>query len=109
MIDSEKISKQTLFTVLDIILANFSEKPREKVLGIAKKKSEGVVQRVVFSVDGMSCSSCALYLEMLLTRNRDVMSASVDYSSKKGVVVGFLGLDKIVTIVDEHGYKVHAD
>lgn len=105
--NSEELTKIELFNVLNIVLANFSEKPSKKerqVEGVDVKNDEAV-QRIVFSVEGMSCPSCALYIEMTLTRDKRVISASVDYNSKKGVVVGFLGLNEVLNIVEDHGYK----
>ncbi len=105
--DSQKLPKIELFEVLNIVLANFSEKPSEKdkSVGDPSVKNEGVVQRMVVSIDGMSCPSCALYIEMTLTRDKRVISASINYKSKKGVVIGFLNLNEVVAIINEHGYK----
>lgn len=104
----KELLKDDLFQVLNIVLANFSEKPNKKSSEIepVAVKSEGVVRRVVISVEGMSCPSCALYLEMLLTRRGDVINASIDYNSKKGMVVGFLTLVEIKGVFEKHGYKV---
>jgi len=103
----EVLSKVDLFDVLHIVLANFSEKPGKKDKQVEGKvvKKGGLVKRLVFSVEGMSCPSCALYLEMTLSRDGRVINASVDYHSKKGVVVGFLELNDVLTIIDGHGYK----
>jgi len=104
--DPEQLPIEELFNVLHIVLENFSEKPRKKdsqqdVL----VKNEGAIHRVVFSVEGMSCPSCALFMEMTLARDKRVMNASVDFKSARGVVIGFLSSDKVFDIIDEHGYK----
>jgi len=104
--DPEQLPINELFNVLHIVLENFSEKPRKKdsqqdVL----VKNEGAIQRVVFSVEGMSCPSCALYIEMTLARDKKIMNASVDFKSAKGVVIGFRCFSEILGIIDEHGYK----
>jgi len=105
--DPEQLPMGELFDVLHIVLENFSERPskkedQEKDILV---KNEGAIQRVIFSVEGMSCPSCALYIEMTLARDKRVMNASVDFKSAKGVVIGFLSPDKILDIIDEHGYK----
>jgi len=56
-------------------------------------------------VEGMSCPSCALFMEMTLARDKRIMNASVDFKSARGVVIGFLSSDKVFGIIDEHGYK----
>ncbi len=71
-------------------------------------KSDKVIRRLVFSVEGMSCPSCALYVEMTLARDKKVVSANIDFNSKRGVVVGFLDLNEVMVILKDYGYKVHA-
>ncbi len=105
--DPEQLPIEELFDVLTIVLENFSEKPsknesQEKEVLV---NNEGVIQRVVFSVGGMSCPSCALYIEMTLARDKSVINANVDFKSTKGVVIGFLSSDKVFSIINEHGYK----
>ncbi len=108
--NSEELIKSDLFDLLDNILANFSQKPREKIKGTGRQcpRCGKVEKEVVFHVEGMSCASCALYLEMTLSRNEKVSSVSIDYSSKKGFVSGCLGLDDVLDIVEAHGYKAHS-
>lgn len=105
--DMLALPKKELFAVLNIVLDNFSEKPIEKSndLKPVSVNNEGIVRRVEFGVEGMSCPSCALYIEMTLARDSSVISATVDYKSKKGMVVGFLEGGRIVDIIDNHGYK----
>ena len=107
---SEKLIKSDLFDLLDSVLANFSHKPREKIKGMDRQcpRCGGLEKDVVFYVEGMSCASCALYLEMTLSRNEKVSSVSIDYSSKKGFVSGCLGLDDVLDIVEKHGYKARS-
>jgi Cu+-exporting ATPase len=108
--DAEALSKNDLFILLDGILANFSEKPREviKKIGGECPRCGGSERKVVFYLEGMSCASCALYLEMVLSRNERVNSADIDYKSKKGFVVGCLSQDDVFDIVEKHGYKAHS-
>lgn len=105
--DSKKLPKTELFEVLYIVLANFSEKPSEKDTAVSDIpiKNEGVIQRVEVFIGGMSCPSCALYIEMTLIRDQRVVSARIDYNSKKGVIISFLNLNEVVAIINEHGYK----
>jgi len=109
--DPEQLPIDELFNVLHIVLENFSEKPSKKAdqEKNVPVKNEGVVQRVVFSVEGMSCPSCALYIEMTLARDKKIINASVDFKSAKGVVIGFRSFSEILGVIDEHGYKACKD
>ena len=105
--DRVKLPEETLLTLLDSILENFSQKPREII-----KKTDRLCARcgdlereIIFYVEGMSCASCALYLQMILSRNEKVNKAKIDFSSKKGCVVGCLNRGDVLDIVEKLGYK----
>lgn len=107
--ESEELSKDALFNILGIVLANFSKKPQKKE---EKQKGEcsfcnGSICETAFYVEGMSCASCALYLEMILSRNKGVELATIDFSTKKGFVAGCLRKDEIVAIVEKHGFQAY--
>ena len=105
--DRVKLPKEKLLKLLDSILENFSQKPRAKIKKIGRQCARcGDPEReIVFYVEGMSCSSCALYLEMTLARNEKVSEVRIDYSSKKGFVVGCLSRGDVLDIVEKLGYK----
>ncbi len=108
--DSKVLSKKDLFNLLDDILANFSEKPREKIKKTAGEcpRCGGVEKEIVFCVEGMSCASCALFLEMTLVRDEKVTRADIDFKSKKGVVIGCVSQADVFDIVERHGYKARS-
>lgn len=105
--DQVKLPEETLLNSLDYVLKNFSQKPREKIKKIDGQcpRCGGLEREIIFYVEGMSCASCALYLEMILSRNEKVSNAKIDYSSKKGFVVGCLNRGDVLNIVEKHGYK----
>ena len=105
--DWVKLPKEKLLKLLDSILENFSQKPREKIKKMGRQCARcGDLERdIVFFVEGMSCASCALYLEMTLSRNEKVSEAKVDYSSKKGFIVGCLSRSDVLDIVEKLGFK----
>ena len=105
--DRVKLPKEELLKSLDCVLENFSQKPREKIKKTGRQcaKCGGLEREIFFYVEGMSCASCALYLEMILSRNEKVSKAKIDYSSKKGVIVGCLSRGDVLDIVEKLGYK----
>jgi len=107
--ESEELSQDALFNILEIVLVNFSKKPQKKE-EMQKGKCafcNDAICETVFYVEGMSCASCALYLEMILSRNEGVECATVDFSTKKGFVAGCLRKDEIVAIVERHGFQAY--
>lgn len=108
--DQETLCKDDLLNLLDDVLANFSQKPREKIKRTDTRcpRCGGLEKEVSFFVEGMSCASCALYLQMVLSRNKKVSNVNIDYSTKKGFVSGCLSQDDIFDIVEKHGYSAHS-
>jgi Cu+-exporting ATPase len=106
--DPDKLAKKNLLSILEKILKHFSEKPHQ----ITEKKTNSVKQSALknnlsFKVDGMSCESCALFLEMVLSREQDIIQADIDFKTKIGVVLSYLSTGKVFDIIIQHGYQAH--
>ncbi len=106
--DPEKLAKKNLLSILEKILKHFSEKPHQ----ITEKKTSSVKQNtsknnLSFKVGGMSCESCALFLEMVLSREQDIMQADIDFKTKIGVVLSYLSRGKVFDIILQNGYQAH--
>ncbi|MCK4841665.1 MAG: cation transporter [Methylococcales bacterium] len=106
--DPEQISKQNLLNLLDCVLANFPQKPPEITKGTVKSvQCEAKKQEVIFRIKGMSCTSCALFLEMLLSREADIHHVSIDYISGKATVSGHLSKAETFKIIENNGYQAY--
>jgi Cu+-exporting ATPase len=106
--DPDKLAKKNLLSILEKILKHFSEKPHQ----ITKKKTNSVKQsasknNLSFKVGGMSCESCALFLEMVLSREQDIMQADIDFKTQTGVVLSYLSTGKIFDIILQNGYQAY--
>lgn len=108
--DPQLFPKQNLLNLLEIVLANFSQKPSESIKKIAQKSESQnkQKQKIVFGIGGMSCASCALFLEMVLSRETEAQQVSVNYVSETGTVNGYLTKAKIFKIVEENGYQAYS-
>ncbi len=108
--DPEQLPKVKLLNLLEIVLANFSKKPRDckkKVIELEEHKN-GTLQNVVFGVGGMSCTSCALFLEMILSRNENNFHVKIDYDTEIGNVCGYLTKAEVFKIITDNGYQVYS-
>jgi Cu+-exporting ATPase len=106
----EQFPKVNLLNLLEIVLANFSQKPRESIRKIAEHatRQDGLQQKLVFGIGGMSCASCALFLEMVLSREEGNTHVSINYISEIGIVRGYLDKAEIFKIVEDNGYKAYS-
>ncbi len=108
--DSDRLPVNNLFNLLEIVLSNFSQKPSESIKKIAvnRLKEGAEKQDIVFGIGDMSCASCALYLEMVLSREVEIDSANINYISETGSVSGYLDKAAIFKIIEKHGYRAYS-
>ena len=106
----EQFPKVNLLNLLEIVLANFSKKPRESIKKIAENatRRDGSQQDMVFGIGGMSCASCALFLEMILSREEGNAHVSINYISEIGTISGYLSKEEIFKIVEDNGYQAYS-
>ncbi len=95
--DSTRLPEARLLAALDALLGNISVKPPAAAFG-------GPVQECAVAVEGMTCASCALLIEMSLKRDPRVKSASVNYAAGSASVTGALGREEVSALVARLGY-----
>ena len=106
----EQLPLQNLLNLLEVVLANFSQKPRESIEKIAETASQKKAKKheIVFGIRGMRCASCALFLEMVLSRYDDNATVNINYVTEAGIVKGYLGKAEIFKIVEDNGYRAYS-
>ena len=108
--DPVKLSQAQLFTLLDALLANLGKK--KPATTVNKPPADGdadlAEQEFNLTVDGMSCASCALLIEMLLKRDPRIFSATVLFATETAVVTGRIGKETLCTLINNMGYKAHS-
>ena len=107
--DPEQFPRENLLKLLDSVLANFAKKPHASISQFSTQQHrDGPKQDIVFGIGGMSCASCALFLEMVLCRNLNIQHASINYISETGNVSGYLAKEEIFKIVEDNGYQAYS-
>ncbi len=101
--DADRLPKKNLVILLDAVLGNIARKKSEPVR-TEKQVLDGPIQEIDLAVEGMSCASCALLIEMVLNRDERVKSASVNFATETVVVRGRLGKEDVVRRVENLGY-----
>jgi len=102
--DPAGLPKKNLLILLDAVLGNIANK-NPTLPNHEKKHFEGKLQDIDLAVEGMSCASCALLIEMVLKRDERVKTASVNFSTSTLNVQGQLTKDDVGQLVDKVGYK----
>jgi len=76
--DPARLPKKNLLILLDAVLGNIARKQAGQIQQ-QKKVFDGPVQEVGLAVEGMTCASCALLIEMVLKRDPGIKQASVNF------------------------------
>ena len=102
--DSGKLPKKNLLILLDAVLGNIASK-QPTVKREQKKEFNGPLQDIDLAVEGMSCASCALLIEMVLNRDERVKTASVNFATQTVNVQGQLTKNDVVQQIEKLGYS----
>ncbi|MEI6068802.1 MAG: heavy metal translocating P-type ATPase [Methylococcaceae bacterium] len=105
--DSTRLPKKNLLILLDAVLGNIARKKSNQDKQ-QKKVFEGIVHEVDLAVEGMTCASCALLIEMVLKRDPRIKQASVNFGTSTLTVYGQLARDDVSAKVATLGYKTYA-
>lgn len=107
--EPEQLPKANLLTLLDAILGNIGSKSNEDIHGMKRLKVNPSLpeSNLNFAIGGMSCASCALFLEMVLKRNPNISRASVNFVTETALVRGHLAKEQVFELIEDHGYEAY--
>lgn len=105
--DPAGLPKKNLFILLDAVLGNIAQRQNSSHTA-HKKVFDGALQEIDLAVEGMSCASCALLIEMILKRDERVKHASVNFGTSTLTVYGQLSKADVDEKVAGLGYKTYA-
>jgi Cu+-exporting ATPase len=109
--DPNKLPKSGLLTLLDTLLGNLGQKKTIQFDETAAKPAPFETGRPLehnLTVDGMTCVSCALLIEMLLGRDPRIVSAHVNYASETAAVTGHLSREALCGLINRMGYHAQS-
>ncbi len=69
-------------------------------------------QKIIFKITGMTCASCALNNEKALTKSEGIVSATVNFASKKAYVeydAEKLSEEQVKKVVVDNGYDIEEE
>ena len=103
--DPRSLPKARLFPLLDTLLGNLLTRPRVRPAPGPSLTPSGPSQRYTLAVEGMTCASCALLIELDLKRDPRVRRAQVNFGSGTAVIEGQLGRTDVDKAVGRLGYQ----
>ncbi|MGZ8216170.1 heavy metal translocating P-type ATPase [Methylomagnum sp.] len=102
--DPARLPRTNLYALLDAVIPNLG-RARAKPRHIGEVDGEGVEKDINFAVEGISCASCALLIELVLRRDPRVRSAVVNMASESATVRGALPKEEVYAAVESLGYR----
>jgi Cu+-exporting ATPase len=100
--DPAVLPEARLLATLDAILGNLLAAPKVET---PAAPVDGPVSECSLAVEGMSCASCALLIEMKLKRDPRVRSAVVNFAAATLTVHGVIDRDGVSDVVRRLGYE----
>jgi copper-(or silver)-translocating P-type ATPase len=101
--DPAQLPEERLLAVVDAVIGNLAEAPPPKPAAAAQAPDGPQVECSV-AVEGMTCASCALLIEMHLKRDPQVANASVNFAAGTATVQGNLDREALSAHVARLGY-----
>ncbi|MCK5354439.1 MAG: ATPase P, partial [Methyloprofundus sp.] len=105
--DHKRLPKKNLLTILDMVLGNIGKKkitlPQSNII----EDLSIPLQDISLAIEGMSCASCALLLEMSLKRDPRIHDATVNFASAIATANGRLTRQDMAKIIYKVGYKAN--
>ncbi len=101
--DPAALPEARLLATLDAVLGNLLAAPKAPV--VPPPPVDGPVSECTLAVEGMTCASCALLIEMKLKRDPRIRSATVNFASGTASVFGVIDRDGVSGVVRALGYE----
>jgi Cu+-exporting ATPase len=103
--DPARLPEVRLLATLDAVIGNIAAAPPPRPPAAAAVAPDTPVQECNVAVEGMTCASCALLIEMSLKRDPRVQSVAVNFAAGTATVRGQLGRDDLFASVRRLGYE----
>ncbi len=103
--DPKELPLSALLEILKALLANLAT---VQIKLSSNKKPPSLEPTVAqFAVEGMTCASCALFIELLLKRDPRIEDARVNFASQTAWVTGCVSKEELFQFLGRLGYKAH--
>ena len=104
--DPVALSEERLLAVVDAVIGNIATAPSPAAVSPAPSfADDGPAQECNAAVEGMTCASCALLIEIKLQRDPRVDSAVVNFAAGTVTVKGHLPREELFASVKKLGYE----
>ncbi|MFZ4538347.1 heavy metal translocating P-type ATPase [Propionivibrio sp.] len=101
--DPERLSEARLLATVDAVLGNLITRPKAPAVETTPIL-DGPRQEFSLAIEGMSCASCALLIEMSLRRDPRIETANVNFAAQTALVNGRISREEVFQRIGKLGY-----
>lgn len=104
--DPTRLRRADLIRLLDAVIPNLGTAANDNRANVSNRAgAAGPAEELRLCVEGMSCASCAVLIELNLRRQPGVDFASVNLASETAVVRSTLDREAVFDLISRLGYK----
>jgi P-type Cu+ transporter len=103
--DPASLPEERLLATIDAVIGNIASAPPPPPAVSRATTPEGPLQECNAAIEGMTCASCALLIEMSLQKDPRIESAAVNYAAQTVTVKGQLSREDLFASVNRLGYE----
>jgi P-type Cu+ transporter len=104
--ESELLSGDNLLIMLNAILGNLGQYKHPTISTAIEQQASNLPEQTFnLTIEGMTCASCALLLEMLLNRDQRIRHATVNFATESATVTGHISQCVLFQLIERAGYK----
>lgn len=100
-----ELAESNLLQLLTGIIPNLKHSGPTKNKKISELPRTEKRKEIQFAVEGISCASCALLIELVLRRDPRIEKAAVNMASSSGSVTGYIPQNALFALIEKQGYR----
>jgi Cu+-exporting ATPase len=107
--DPNALPKPKLLALLDTLAGNLdAQRAGQAAYALRTVEPRQPARDFSLAIDGMSCASCALLIEVRLKRDPRIAQASVNFATATATVRGSLSKEELLAQINSLGYRAYA-
>ena len=106
--DPRRLPEARLLAGVDDLIGRLAACPPLREPTVGAVGGDAPLQESALAIEGMSCASCALLIELSLRRDPRVSVANVNFAAQTAVVRGTISRDAVFALVNRLGYRAQA-
>jgi len=101
------LPRSNLLQVADHLIASLGRR-KQAPEALSGSGGDGPVREWQFAIEGMTCVSCSLLIEMMLKRQPGIRDVSVNFATETATIRAVLSRDAVMAAIARIGYRAQA-